>query len=545
MLKKMIALILALVLCFSLVACGDSGSKDTEKDQPTTSDNSNKENDNEQVSVDEPSKDSATVEVLNVGIEADCTNFNPWGFSGSGANLVIYSLYQPFVYAKSGEYYPGICHDWEISDDGLTFTGYMFENITDWAGNHINADDVLFSWYNGACEFYPENLDKVKECKKIDDYTVSFEFYDTINMDDMCNTVSRLYIVDQGAYEASENQFSTDPIGTGRYKLTSYTSGYMITYEKVENWWNEGYENLYSGDYANVDTINWYVITESTQRTLALEQGTIDMCSSVNASDLDAFDGANGCQLFSYDENLSLSLFPNCSEGNICDDVNLRKAIFYAVDNSEILDKAYSGLGSVMYDHAPSWSVGYNSAWESQDNYYKADTAKAADYLAKSDYNNETLRILTLSIPKCENAAVVIQNQLKKVGINSEISSYDSGTISKYYSDPEAWDILLYTRPCTIYAVNAIYTTQSQERYAWGGSLNYIFNDEYEALLKECYGATTSSQAKIDELHDYMIDNAYVKGIVNGKAMCVIPDNVKNVELSWRKSIVPGACVFE
>lgn len=541
--KKLITLLLAAAMVVSLAACGNSDAGNT---APDSSSPSGTATDDKTPEAETPSgTGSASLEVLNVGIEADCTNFNPWGFSGTGANLVIYSLYQPFVYAKDGVYYPGICKDWEISEDGLIFTGYMFENISDWAGNHITADDVLFSWYNGACAFYPENLDKVKECKKIDEYTVSFEFYDTINLDDMCNTVSRLYIVSQAAYEASDNQFSTDPIGTGRYKLTDYTSGYKITYEKVENWWNEDYEDLYSADYANVDTINWFIITESTQRTLALEQGTIDMCSSISSDDLGEFDNANGYKLFSYDENLSLSLFPNCNEGNICDDVNLRLAIFYAVDNNEILDKVYDGHGTAMYDHAPAWSVGYNTAWESEDNFYTADEGKAAEYLAKSNYDGETIRILTLSTATCQNAAVVIQNELNKLGIKSEISSYDSGTISNYYSDPSGWDLLLYTRPCTIYTVNAIYTTQSQERYKWGGSLNYIFDDEYEALLKTCYGATTTSQENIDKLHEYMVENAYVKGIVNGQASCVIPDNVANVELSWRKSIVPGACIFE
>lgn len=545
--KKIVTLFLAAAMGLSLVACGNSG------DNPPAADGTPSGGQNtvetpaggEQTPPSGAASDSVSIDVLNVGIEADCTNFNPWGFSGTGANLVIYSLYQPFVYAKNGVYYPGICKDWEISDDGLVFTGYMFDNIYDWAGNHITADDVLFSWFDGACAFYPENLDKVKECKKIDDYTVSFEFYDTINLDDMCNTVSRLYIVSQTAYEASPNQFSTDPVGTGRYKLASYTSGYMITYEKVENWWNEGYEDLYPGDYANVDTINWYVITESTQRTLALEQGTIDMCSSISIDDLDEFDGVNGYQLYSYDENLSLALFPNCNEGNICDDINLRLAIFYAVDNNEILDKVYGGLGTTMYDHAPAWSVGYNTAWESEDNYYTTDVDKAADYLAQSNYSGETIRILTLATSTCQNAAVVIKNELEKIGVKTEIASYDSGTISNYYSNPDEWDLLLYTRPCTIYAVNAIYTTQSQERYKWGGSLNYVFDDAYEELLKECYGATTTSQEKIDELHEYMVEHAYVKGIVNGKATCVIPDNITNVELSWRKNIVPGACIYE
>lgn len=40
--KKLIALLLALVLCFSLVACGDSGSKDTSTDKDATSSNTEK-----------------------------------------------------------------------------------------------------------------------------------------------------------------------------------------------------------------------------------------------------------------------------------------------------------------------------------------------------------------------------------------------------------------------------------------------------------------------------------------------------------------------
>ena len=68
--------------------------------------------------------------------------------------------------------------------------------------------------------------------------------------------------------------------------------------------------------------------------------------------------------------------------------------------------------------------------------------------------------------------------------------------------------------------------------------------DEYQDLIYNTYLQSGNTKENLDKLHDYIVENCYVMGVVNGKATCVVPENLSEVVMSWRKTITPGACVF-
>jgi len=537
---------LSLAMLVSLAACGGGGAEQSAapSEQSPAGASAAVESSDAQASQGVSAENLTSVQrdVINVGIEADCTNFNPWSFSGTGANLAIFSLYQPLLQPAGGEYYPSILKSYEMADDGLSMSGEMFDYIYDWAGNHITADDVLFSWEK-ACEAYPQNASLVKEVVKTGDYSVEFQFARDLYVGEL-ETVAKLFVVSKTAFEDSADEMNATPVGTGPYKLTQYTSGYMFTYEKVEDWWQTDEAQIHPRDMANVNTINWYVITESSQRTIALEQGTIDMCSSIASQDLEKFDQANNHWLYSVPDNLSMTLFPNCDESSPCSDLNLRLAICYAISNQAVLDSVYNGNGAAMHEQAPAWSVGYNETWEKEDNYYSYDAGKAAEYLAQSDYNGETLTIICTTDESSVNTAQMVQNFLLQIGIDSKVESYESTVFNQYIQSADMWDIMLNSRPTNVYYVNAVYSTLSAGRYEWGGSMNFVYDDQLQELIDLCYYEATHTEENLELLHQHLIDNCYVMGLVNRTVYSVIPDGVSDVTLSWRKSIIPGGCIY-
>jgi len=544
--KKICSIFLALATLISLAACNGGTAEQSAAPSEQSAGESSDPTASGDAQVGESSfaayLASAQKDVINVGIEADVSDFNPWTYTGVGANAAIWSLYQPLLNQVGDMYYPAIMKSYSIADDGLSMDGEIFDYVYDWEGNHLTADDVLFS-LEKSVEYYPEVGDQIEEVIKTGEYTFTIVFPRTLYVGEFDN-IARSRIVSQAAYEGSADEMHTSPVGTGPYKLTQYTSGYMFTYEKLEDWWQTDESQIHPRDMSNVDTINWYVISESAQRTIALEQGTIDVCSSISADDQEKFDGQNGYWLTSVPDNLSMTLFPNCDVSSPCNDLNLRLAICYAISNQAVLDSVYGGRGTVNTEFTPNWAVGINEEWAEEDNYYHLDMEKAAEYLAQSDYNGETLTIICATDEKSTNTAQLIQNFILQIGIKSEVTSYESSVFNQYIKEADMWDIMLKTTATSTYYSQGVHSSFSQTRQAWGGSINFIYDDQLQELIDTCMSPTHTTE-DLEALHRYFIDNCYVMGLVNPVICSVVPDWISDVTLSIRKTIIPGGCIYE
>ena len=167
------------------------------------------------------------------------------------------------------------------------------------------------------------------------DYQFTFKFGKELRLGDL-DTIFRTAIVTQAAYEADPNGMSTNPVGTGPYTLTSYTAGSSFTYTAREDFWQTDENYLCARDRANVKTINYVILAESSQRTMALEQKSIDMCSEISNEDIGEFreGGAYSGDYWTYGvpDNLSLLIFCNCDSSRLTSNKDLRTAIFYAIN---------------------------------------------------------------------------------------------------------------------------------------------------------------------------------------------------------------------
>jgi ABC-type transport system substrate-binding protein len=335
------------------------------------------------------------------------------------------------------------------------------------------------------------------------------------------------------------------PVGTGPYKMTKYTSGYMFTYEKVEDYWQTDKSLIHPRDMSNVNTINYYILPESMQRTVALEQGLIDMCGTISGADLAKFDGKNGFKLYGVPNDLSSTLFPNCDVSSPCNDINLRLAIYYAISNQAILESVYNGVGAVNYEMSPTWAVGYNMAWNNEDNYFHYNPETATKYLSKSSYNGQTLKIFCTTDEETVGTAQLVQNFLAQIGIKTTINAYEGTVFKQYILDRTLWDIHIDNTATNTYYIQAVNGDYTESKWpAWKGSVNFIFDNKLQDLLRLCMTAQTSTAENLEILHQYVIGNAYGMTMVNPIMNNVVRDGVKELALSFKKTIIPGGCIY-
>ena len=482
---------------------------------------------------------------VTVGVQSDPADFAPWAANSNGRTNALWGLYQELGHIISGEFVPAIVKEYTIAEDGKSMTCTIFDYITDSAGNKLTANDVKFSFETGTALGYITGVSMIDEIVVDNDYQFTFKFGKELRLGDL-DTIFRTAIVTQAAYEADPNGMSTNPVGTGPYTLTSYTAGSSFTYTAREDFWQTDENYLCARDRANVKTINYVILAESSQRTMALEQKSIDMCSEISNEDIGEFreGGAYSGDYWTYGvpDNLSLLIFCNCDSSRLTSNKDLRTATFYAINAETILQSVYNGNGTNPKSMSPTWGTGYAASVDSEDNYYNYSVDKAKEYLEKAGYNGEELTILTEATGNVANSAVLVQAFLSAAGINAKIQSVDSTILQATYTNPDGWDILLTQNACNTYAVTA-FNPLSSDRYTTG-TINHIYDDKLQELLATAYAMSTAGEESFKALHDYVVENAYGMNLVNYTTTYVVPSFMDSVCLSYKKSFIPGGCTY-
>lgn len=545
--KRISALILALIMITSILAGCGSSAQPAETAAPAAEAAAPEVG--SAAETDVVTKGDGTAEhvirdSITVGVESDPADFAPWAANSNGRTNALWGIYQELGHMIDGEFVPALVKEYTIAEDGKSMTCTLFDYITDSAGNKLTANDVKFSFETGMGLGYITGMGMLEEIVVDSDYQFTFKFKTGLRVGDL-DTIFRTAIVTQAAYEADPNGMSSAPVGTGPYALTSYTAGNSFTYTARDDFWQTDAQYLCARDTANVKTINYVILAESAQRTMALEQKTIDMCSAISNEDIDQFraGGAYSTDYWTHGvpDNLSLLVFCNNDPSRPTADVNLRTAIFYAINAETILQSVYGGNGTTQHSMTPAWGAGYPAEMDTQENYYNYSVDKAKEYLAKSNYNGEELVILTEATGNVANSTVLVQAFLSQAGINAKIQSVDSTILQATYSDPNGWDILMTQNACNTYAVTA-FNPLNSDRYTTG-TINHIYDDKLQELISAAYSLNAGDE-ELMALHNYVIENAYGMNLVNYITTYVAPKCMDSICLSYKKAFIPGGCTY-
>ena len=186
-------------------------------------------------------------------------------------------------------------------------------------------------------------LGNIESITALDDYSVEFAFKTELGVGDLDKTLTECPVVSQAAYEASDDQFSTHPVGTGPYVVTDYVPGSSLTYEKRADYWQTP-ELTALFSKSNVDKIIFQVVTEPAQHAIALESGTANISANISGDDIDRFVDNSDFNVFKFQDNLTWYMNFNGSK-EVFQSKELRQAMAYAIDTTAIL------FGSLLQVH--------------------------------------------------------------------------------------------------------------------------------------------------------------------------------------------------
>lgn len=382
--KKVLSLLLILVLSLSvLTACGNSSSEET---------------------------GSAFGDTLRVGCAADISTMDPTNFTDLQTQLAVTAVYSRLVkFNKNLEIVSDAAKEWEnISDTEWHFT--LYEGIKFHDGSDLTSEDVKASLLRAKGQTLIAHIvANVEDVIIEDDYNFIIKTTKPFaamlsNLADPACCILPSELIESG------NDFSQNPIGSGPYVFESWTPSDKVVFTRFEDYFKPE-------EASQFDKLEFRVIPEGSSRTIALETNEIDINMSVLASDYQRIKDNEDLEMYESNANQLYGLFFNETKEPF-NNVDFRKAVLYALDQEAIIQGSQEGLGERMTSILPKLVVG------SIDAGYTYNPEKAKEYLEKSGYVQPEGEVFTISSMSDLNTkmAVVIQSNLKDIGINVEVS---------------------------------------------------------------------------------------------------------------------------
>ncbi len=249
---------------------------------------------------------------------------------------------------------PGLAESWEGSDDGLTYT-YTLRDGLKWSdGEALTADDIAYTINRSRDEEWANHFSTTGnlEATAIDAQTVRI----TSSVPDPKLPTMDVYIVPKHIYEALDADAileydAMDGVASGPYSLTAWRSGQDWTMVKNPNWW--GRDN-------GIDRIVFRVFTNPDAMVAALQQGEIDIAHDIPYPSVDLLQKTDGITVVDGQQGGFTELALNGGQGGIGDghpalqDINVRHAIYYAIDRDVLFDRVALGLGGKGTTMSPS-----------------------------------------------------------------------------------------------------------------------------------------------------------------------------------------------
>ena len=334
--KKLLSLLLVGVMSVMLLAgCGTTGGG---QDNPASGS-------------DETEKSISIAQSANFSM-----GFAP-GVQSYETTYYTNNFYESLVEYRDGEYQPCLATDWTVSEDGLTYTFYLREDVQFNDGTAFNAEAVKLYFDNmksviGTSANYGQLDMLTTEITVDDEYTVSFHlsrpYYNVLN--DLAMVMPR-GILSAAAFNEdgslNTEYLMTHTPGTGPYMFESVNeTATEYTFVKNPNYW---------GEEPDVDRFTVKVIPES--KVAAMRAGEVDFIigsDTLDANSYQELSQTEGITGIISDFNFVTEFIALNDEIAPLDDQNVRTAIQMAIDKESIAQNIYAGLRTAANSVMPT-----------------------------------------------------------------------------------------------------------------------------------------------------------------------------------------------
>jgi len=428
-------------------------------------------------------------------------------------NEVIRRLFLPLVEEqpdfKTVE--PRLAASWEFSDDRRTLTFHLRDDVTWSDGTPVTADDVEFSYqawtspeiaWEGAF-----SLEAVDGVEVVDPHTVRFLFshpYSTQLLDVAAGAV----ILPKHAWSArpfaewrtSADWFRQHLVVDGPFDLESWTPQQQVVLKRNPSYYERGLPHL--------DRLVLRVVPNQASQLTQFLGGQVDLVIQLNPDDVARVEQAGGVRVVAFWTRGYIAIGWNNARPPFAD-ARLRRAMTYGIDRQTLVDSIWGDHARVVSSPVSPDSWAYNP--QTPPLPYDPDRARALlDEAGWKDGDGDGIRdkggkplaftlITNSGNQQREDALVLIQEQLRRIGVDATPQSLEFNTlIEKAFGGDFDAIVSGWVGPTTFDFRYAFATEEIGE----GSNIVGYSNPEVDRLLTAIRDAATLEAAKplLDQL---------------------------------------------
>ncbi len=481
--------------------------------------------------------------VFNFGVYFEPSGVDPHISTDAAATWMANNLYDTLVRYETTtledgtvvgttDYGPHLAESWTVSEDGRTFVFQIRDGVPFHNGDILTADDVAFSLQRVlTLNFAPAQL--LRTCITPESVSVSGPLEVTVELMTACPFFlsllvqtptgaihNRAYVEAHGGVEAEtiNDHMRTNAMGTGPFTWGEWEPG--VVYELL------AFEDHWAGPPL-LERVNFRFISDLASQYVLMQQGSLDAMYNPPIDILEqALQNPALRVLDQQTIGLQTLYMPNINPP--FDDVRVRQAVQYALDQQEIADAATLGLATPARSAFPSLLPGFTGRhWV-----YERDLERSRELLAEAGYPDGFSTTISYNSGNAQReiSAVVAQAQLAEVGIRAEVQAvawptfvegFREGTMPMYVVSGLA-------APVPDQFIDQYFATDSAGP---GGNYSYFSNAEVDALTQQLAETIDPEErlAIMDEIQALLMEHLPAAFLYNA----VLPYVVRDVIQDW------------
>lgn len=370
--------------------------------------------------------------VLRFSLGGEVSVLNPILSTDSVSSAVEGSIFSGLVTVNEKlEMAPDLAERWDVSRDGKVWTFHLRKNVKWHDGAPFTADDVKFTFDS----ILNPKVNSVRRSDFIiDGLPIKFRIVGKYTLQAILPKPFAPFLVNAGigiipkhllaGKDINTADFNRQPVGTGPFIFKEWRAGDHVTVER-----NPDY---YLGKPL-LSKIVYKEIPDANSRLVALEADEIDE-TDIPPKDYTRMKSVKGVNIYEYDVLLYTYLGFNLANPKFADR-RVRQALAYATDKKQLVNLIYRGLASPAFAPSAPVSWAYSDAVPKFD----YDPEKARQLLKEAGKEDLEFTILINQGNKeREKAAVILQQQYKKIGVKVNIRVLEWSALLKIVNAPKA-----------------------------------------------------------------------------------------------------------
>ena len=418
---------------------------------------------------------------------------------------------------------PALAESWEVEDEKTTVF-HLRKGVKFHDGEEMTSEDVKYSLErciesNGVNYNYLIISDIIIE----DDYTIKIVTKEPFNALLYRLALDAASIVSKKA-ATSGDDFNANPVGAGPYKFVSWDLGGDVVLE--------AFPDYYKGE-PKVKKLVFRAVPEAINRTIGLEANEVQMAYDLAVTDLDKIKSNDKLSLKEATSTTVWYLGFNTEKENL-DNKMVRQAIAHAINMEDFIKIVFNDVATPAKN---TMLVPMLFGYSDNVKQYNYDLSKSKELLEEAGHPNgfdTTLWVADNQIQK--DASVVIQDQLRQVGININIKTMDQGNF--YSATGKGEHDLFFLSKTSVDPDSMLRAMYHTEAFGLSGNRSFWATEEVDSMLDKASTTTDENESKelYKNIQDIVAEELPILPIAIEHINVGINSEVKGFELFPGKS---------